>query len=793
MTRLLERYKLAGPYEQGNNGRGFIATDLGHNRLVVLKAISCLDNAAANRAFEEWPHLCKLRHPKLVTALDAFVEGSNLYLVYEYVDGNSLSRLLKADSQERQPITPKLLSSEMVEELAGEILSGLVYLHANQINHGALRSENIWLGETVKLTDSGLASLLAISQGQPALPFDPQADLWKLGQLLYRCLSGVQTGTLAIFDHHQTLPNVSTALHRLLLGLCATDPADQFISADVALASLTPSIPQHTTTAKPPATTQFDLQELLRQREMKLAQARVQLGLAIDLRQKAMLRWEIAGILLDKSEFAEALQQCQSGLEELDAEDLIGQLRLLSKRLEILNWQGDNEKALQLIDLDNLSVPESKADPAIMLAQAHYKVVRAKVYQALGKHDLVRKLAGECLATYETFADKLGQADVLLVQAFATNWVDSKFNEAILLLEKAKVLCEESGYLDGYLRYLNQTGGCYWNLNDFAQVRYYFDRVITEASVVEARHHLARALLNKAILESNQQNLDNSLEFTRQTLNIATRIGLHSIISHAYAVTTEILVVLGRISEAVDYGRKAMRYNLEYPNSKHYLDILSSYTLALIYSGNLIEAERLTLQQLEDFTIPTVNYLSVKLMLAKIRLWQNRPQEAFDITTEELEKLSNQIYFPQLVEAKLLQIEALFALPNEFDLKLLLDQLPALFEQAQVEAQAFITILWTMQGRLLAKQRDWEGSQTAFKQAIEVAERRKEALNLATAYFYFGESLLERIKQGDTKTGLRSRAVGMIAHAADLFQEAGENLYLPRAISLLNTLGVARK
>lgn len=802
MTRLLERYKLAGPYEQGNNGRSFIATDLGHNRLVVLKAISCPDSTTANRAFAEWPQISKLRHPRLVTPLDAYVEGSTLYLIYEYLDGNSLSRLLKAENQEQQPIAPKSLSSQMAEELATGILDGLVYLHANEINHGSLSSENVWLDETVKLADSGLAAILAISKGQNVLPFDPQADLQKLGQLLYRCLSGIQTGSLVSLDFSYPLPNASPALRELINGLSATNPDNNFSSAAEALASFTPSKIEVTNLAVPSSAVlgsdskeaQIDLQELVRQRETKLAHARVQLVLVTDLRQKAMWRWEIAGILLDKSEFAEALQQCQQGLTELDPEDLIGQLRFLSKRLEILYWQGDNDKAQQLIDLDTLSVRASETDPAIILADAQYQLARAKIYQALGKHDLAKKLVSESLVTFEAFDDKKALADATLVLAFAVNWVEDKPTEAMTLLESSKILCQQSNYLDGYLRCINQMGGCYWNLSDFAKVRLYFEQIVKAATIVEARHHLARALLNRAILESSEQNLDSSLDFTQKSLDIATRIGMHSAISHAYAVLTGNLTELGRVKEAIDYGRKALRYNLEYPNSKHYLDIMSSYIQVLYYAGNLVESERLALQELENPNIPHTNYLVIRLSLAAIRFWQNRPQDALAIIAEDFDKLITQSsYFPQLVEAKLLQLQALLALDAVTELDTTIAELEQLREKAQTEASTFVTSLWTMLGLLQTKQCNWEEAQNAFKQALELAERRKEAINLATAYFYYGESLLERIKGGDARSGLRSRAVGMVAHAADLYKEAGALLLLNRANNLLESLGVVRK
>jgi hypothetical protein len=81
-----------------------------------------------------------------------------------------------------------------------------------------------------------------------------------------------------------------------------------------------------------------------------------------------------------------------------------------------------------------------------------------------------------------------------------------------------------------------------------------------------------------------------------------------------------------------------------------------------------------------------------------------------------------------------------------------------------------------MRGRLYTLQAKWNEAQNDFKAATEQAEQENRKLLQAEVYHRWAESLLERITQGETKIGLRSRAIGMLAHAAELYQEAEASL-----------------
>ncbi len=147
------------------------------------------------------PHVAAIYH---VATLDP----RGWALEMEYVDGGSLGRLLgEAQAPAPQPVTPITPARAVV--LAGEIAAALKVAHAHDVIHGDLKPENVLLTATgtVKLVDFGLAHILGErrleSTGTVAgTPYymapevirgegtSPASDVWSLGVLLYRMLTG---------------------------------------------------------------------------------------------------------------------------------------------------------------------------------------------------------------------------------------------------------------------------------------------------------------------------------------------------------------------------------------------------------------------------------------------------------------------------------------------------------------------------------------------------------------------------------------------------------------------------
>lgn len=142
----------------------------------------------------------KMRHKNIVHVLDADLdERSGAYLVMEYAHGASLDKYEYEDN-----LLPIKTVLSVIEQIAG----ALCYAAELEIVHRDVKPANIILttNGTAKLTDFGCAvpsheldsvvagSLAYMSPEQlEGQPLDQRADIYALGAVLYRLLTGKNT------------------------------------------------------------------------------------------------------------------------------------------------------------------------------------------------------------------------------------------------------------------------------------------------------------------------------------------------------------------------------------------------------------------------------------------------------------------------------------------------------------------------------------------------------------------------------------------------------------------------
>lgn len=93
----------------------------------------------------------RLDHPNIVRYHSKGKDAHGVYILMEYVDGETLTKYIRQH--------PKLSQTEALR-IIGEIAEGLKYLHARQIVHFDLKPDNILIttnGRHVKLIDLGFA------------------------------------------------------------------------------------------------------------------------------------------------------------------------------------------------------------------------------------------------------------------------------------------------------------------------------------------------------------------------------------------------------------------------------------------------------------------------------------------------------------------------------------------------------------------------------------------------------------------------------------------------------------
>ncbi|MEO0095791.1 MAG: protein kinase [candidate division WOR-3 bacterium] len=200
------RYKILEEIGRGGMGVVYKAYDPVIERTVALKMIRFQDFTEPSeieelkiRLRQEVKAAGKLSHPNIVMIYDVEEEGGNFAIVMEYVDGDSLDKILKKQ---------KAISLEESIRIIQKVCDALDYAHKQGIVHRDVKPANIIItknGEP-KLMDFGIAKLAdstvtktGSALGTPSYTapemikgekVDARADIFSLGCVFYEMLTG---------------------------------------------------------------------------------------------------------------------------------------------------------------------------------------------------------------------------------------------------------------------------------------------------------------------------------------------------------------------------------------------------------------------------------------------------------------------------------------------------------------------------------------------------------------------------------------------------------------------------
>lgn len=163
--RQIGRYELRGELGRGAQAVVWLAHDPRLQRDVALKLLSADADASMRHEWLNEARACStLKHPNVVPVFEADEDAGQPYLVFEYVEGGTLSALLKS--------RPRLPAREAVGLMLG-VLDALAAAHDQGIVHRDLKPSNILLGGDgrPRVMDFGIAARVQRGNGR-AEPHD---------------------------------------------------------------------------------------------------------------------------------------------------------------------------------------------------------------------------------------------------------------------------------------------------------------------------------------------------------------------------------------------------------------------------------------------------------------------------------------------------------------------------------------------------------------------------------------------------------------------------------------------
>jgi serine/threonine-protein kinase len=253
-TVLSGRYKLEAKLGSGGMSTVYLARDTTLDRQVAVKVLHremSEQEDQLQRFRQEARAVAKLSHPNVVAVIDAGEDGGHPYIVFEYVEGETLKQKINRVGA---------LDTQEALAYAIEVARGLTVAHARKMVHRDIKPQNVLIDSEgrAKLTDFGISRQLE-QDGMTATgrvlgttdyvapeqamghAVDQRSDIYSLGVVLYEMLVGQvpfsaesQVGVAMkhvneeLPDVQQRRPELSAAAAMVVERSTAKDPAERY-------------------------------------------------------------------------------------------------------------------------------------------------------------------------------------------------------------------------------------------------------------------------------------------------------------------------------------------------------------------------------------------------------------------------------------------------------------------------------------------------------------------------------------------------------------------------------------
>jgi hypothetical protein len=180
--------------------------DPGHLMPVVAPEKQSLYRLGLKSFFEEGRALAQIAHPSVVSVLNFFRENETVYMVMNYLEGNSLQDFIVTARELKRP---KVFRESTIRSLFDEVLRGLRIVHQHKMLHLDIKPANIFITEDNKavLIDFGAAREVLNKEGNFVRPMytpgfaapemykrnaslGPWTDIYAVGACIYASMQG---------------------------------------------------------------------------------------------------------------------------------------------------------------------------------------------------------------------------------------------------------------------------------------------------------------------------------------------------------------------------------------------------------------------------------------------------------------------------------------------------------------------------------------------------------------------------------------------------------------------------
>ena len=262
---IADRYELEELSGTGGMSNVYRAYDSLLERRVAIKVLHerySNDTEYVERFRREAMAIARLSHPNIVTVIDRGEWEEHQFIVFEYIEGETLKELVVREG-------PLSVRDSLV--LVSEIARGLAFAHRHGVVHRDVKPHNVIidLEGKPKVTDFGIARSLDREEGltttgtllgtsdylapeqASGAPVSERSDQYSLGVLLYELLTGevpypaeslVQAAMRHVNDPvpsvRKSRPDVPLAVDELVRTAMQKQPDDRFASTEAFVTAL---------------------------------------------------------------------------------------------------------------------------------------------------------------------------------------------------------------------------------------------------------------------------------------------------------------------------------------------------------------------------------------------------------------------------------------------------------------------------------------------------------------------------------------------------------------------------